>query len=246
MFADGTLGSSTALLEDPYEGKESRGLMRLSPEELGEGCLRAARAGLSVAIHAIGDRAVRNALDAIQSALARGARFPVPPRIEHIQLVRTEDLGRFRALGVVASVQPIHQITDGPVARRLWGGRTERSYVWRSLLRAGARLAFGSDAPFDRPGPLLGIQAALLRRGSDEPRDRAFHPEQRLTLTQALRAHLEEPHRLADWGIPLGRITARWGADLVRFDHDLLALHAEELHEAHVRGVWVEGQVSLS
>jgi len=241
FFADGTLGSGTALLEEEYEDDTSIGTEVLSRAELEDRCARARRAGLTVAIHAIGDRAVRNALDAIEGSIRRGGPFPVPPRIEHIQLAREEDLPRFKALGVIASVQPIHQVTDRAVAKRKWGERTARSYAYRSLARAGARLVFGSDAPFDRPGPLLALQAALLRRAGGEPPSQAFHPEQRLGLAPALRAHLEEPNRLAGWSMPLGRIAPGWGADLVQFDQDLLRMDPGTLHEAKVRAVWVDG-----
>ena len=241
IFADGTLGSSTALLEEPYEGTTDRGNEVTTPEELLDRCGRAARAGLSVAVHAIGDRAVRNVLDAIETLERDGCVFPFPPRIEHVQLAREEDFARFRRLGVIASVQPIHQVTDRGLASCRWGSRTTRSYAWRSLLRAGARVIFGSDAPFDRAGPLLALQAAMLRTGGDGPAEAAFHAEQRLTLAQALRAHVEEPHRSAGWGVPLGRIHPGYGADLVHFDQDLLRVPPEELHRARVRGVWVEG-----
>ena len=240
FFADGTLGSGTALLEERYDDHTGTGMEVISRAELEERCARARKAGLTVAIHAIGDRGVRNALDAIEGSSRRGP-FPIPPRIEHIQLVREEDLPRFKALGVLASVQPIHQITDRAVARRKWGARTARSYAYRSLLRAGARLLYGSDAPFDRPGPLLALQAALLRRAPGESGSEAFHPEQRVELAHSLRAHLEEPHRVAGWRIPLGRIQPGWGADLVRFDQDLLRTDPERLHRARVNGVWVAG-----
>jgi predicted amidohydrolase YtcJ len=241
FFADGTLGSGTALLEEEYEDDTSTGTEVISPTELEDRCARARKAGLTVAIHAIGDRAVRNALDAIEGSIRRGGPFPAPPRIEHIQLAREEDLPRFKALGVLASVQPIHQVTDRAVATRKWGGRTARSYAYRSLLRSGARLLFGSDAPFDRPGPLLALQAALLRRGGEEPESQTFHPEQRLGLAPALRAHLEEPNRLAGWSTPLGKIQAGWGADLVQFDHDLLRIDPGSLHRVRVGAVWVAG-----
>ncbi|HEX7078673.1 MAG TPA: amidohydrolase [Candidatus Eisenbacteria bacterium] len=241
MFADGTLGSATALLEAPYEGGRAAGIEVTAADAMAEACQRAAQAGLTVAIHAIGDRAVRHALDAIEKPLRRGGSYPLPPRVEHVQLARLEDMGRFRALGAIASVQPIHLVTDRDVARRHWGARTERSYAYRRLEAAGARLAFGSDAPFDRAGPLLAIQAALLRRAGDEPEERAFHVEQRLTLTQALRAHLETPHRAAGWKTPLGRLAPGYGADLAQFDHDLLALPADSWHRAKVRAVWVAG-----
>jgi len=241
MFADGTLGSATALLEDPYEGTANRGIEVMAPAALGAACARAADAGLSVAIHAIGDRAVRNALDAIESAQRAGKRFPLPPRVEHIQLSRAEDWERFRRLGVLASVQPIHLLTDRAVARRHWGGRTARSYAWKSLAGAGARLVFGSDAPFDRAGPLLGLQAALLRHGPEEPPEEAFHPEQRLKLPRALRAHLEEAHRAAGWPLPLGRLAPGYAADLVHFDHDLRETPVNRWHRVGVLRTWVGG-----
>lgn len=241
FFADGTLGSGTALLESEYEDGTGTGMEVISRPELEDRCARARKAGLTVAIHAIGDRAVRNALDAIEGAIHRGGPFPLPPRIEHIQLARDEDFPRFKALAVHASVQPIHQVTDRAVARRKWGRRTARAYAYRSLLRAGAKLLFGSDAPFDRPGPLLAIQAALLRRKGSEGAEDAFHPEQRLGWPQALRAHLEEPNRVAGWRTPLGRIEAGWGADLVIFDQDLLRMAPDQLDRARVRGVWVAG-----
>ena len=241
MFADGTLGSSTALLEEPYEAGGT-GVEVMSPADLGQGCALAARSGLTVAIHAIGDRAVRNALDAIERGRAEGGAFPIPPRIEHIQLSRAEDWPRFRELGVLASIQPIHQVSDRPLARRLWGERTSRSYAWKSLERAGATLLFGSDAPFDRAGPLLAIRAALDRREAAEPPAAAFHPEQRLTLAKALRAHLEHPHLAAGWPARLGKISAGFDADLVHFSHDLLQTPPGEWTRARVRTVWVGGR----
>ena len=241
FFADGTVGSGTALLEEEYEDGTGKGIEVMPRSELADRCTAARKAGLTVAIHAIGDRAVRNALDAIQAAIESGGGFPLPPRIEHVQLAREEDFPRFKGLGVLASVQPIHQITDRDVARRRWGARTARSYAYRSLQRAGAKLLFGSDAPFDRPGPLLALQAALLRRRGGEAESEAFHPEQRLGLERALRAHLEEPNRMAGWRTPLGRIERGWGADLVAFDQDLLGLGLEDLHRAKVTAVWVAG-----
>jgi predicted amidohydrolase YtcJ len=242
MFADGTLGSATALLESPYEGTSDAGIEVTPADTLAARCRDAAAAGLAVAIHAIGDRAVRNALDAIEAPLEEGLRYPLPPRVEHVQLARLEDLARFRSSGVLASVQPIHQVTDRDVARRHWGARTERSYAYRSLLRERATLLFGSDAPFDRAGPILAIQAAVLRRESAEPAAGAFHPEQRIGLAHALRAHLETPHLAAGWSELLGRLAPGYGADLVRFDHDLTSIAVDSWHQAAVTGVWVGGR----
>ena len=240
MFADGTLGSSTALLESPYEGTDNTGIAVTPPDELMEKTIRAAKAGLTVAIHAIGDRAVRNALDAIEAALAQGLRFPAPPRVEHVQLAREEDFERFHRLGVVASVQPIHQVTDREQAARVWGARTVRAYAYKSILRAGGVLYFGSDAPFDRPGPLLALQAAVLR-GDPKRHAAPDHAEQRLRLAEALRAHTEAPHRAAAWPVRLGRLAPGWGADLVALSHDPRAVPVESWAGVRVRGTWVAG-----
>jgi len=245
MFADGTLGSATALLEEPYEGTSNVGIAVTPPEELREKTIRAAKAGLTVAIHAIGDRAVRHALDAIEAALSEGLRFPAPPRVEHVQLATQADFGRFHRLGAVASVQPIHLLTDRELAARTWGARTERSYAWKSLHRAKATLYFGSDAPFDRPGPLLALQAAVVRR--DPARHPgAFHGEQRLRLSEALRAHVEAPHAAAGWTERLGRLEPGWGADLAVLSHDLRSIPPEEWHRVRVAGTWVAGSNQLA
>jgi hypothetical protein len=253
MFADGTLGSATALLEEPYEGSHSHGIEVTSAAEMRRRAVQAAAAGLSVVIHAIGDRAVRFALDAIEGAVADGARFPRSPRIEHIQLCREEDFARFRRLGVIASVQPVHLLTDRAVARGYWGERTARSYAWRRLFRARAAVLFGSDAPFDRAGPVHTLYAALHRRAPWERPGQGYHPEQRVSVSQALRAHCETPHRAGGWGVPLGRIAPGYGADLAAFGHDLAALlrgresvTAEAFDAAALpRATWLAGEVSL-
>jgi len=241
MFADGTLGSSTALLEAPYEGTSNVGIAVTTPQELREKTARAAKAGLSVAIHAIGDRAVRHALDAFEAALQEGWRFPTPPRVEHVQLARREDFARFHRVGAVASVQPCHLLTDRDLAARIWGARVDRSYAWKSLRRAKATLYFGSDAPFDLPSPLLGLQAAVLRR--DPSRHPApDQPAQRLRLAEALRAHVESPHGAAGWTPRLGRLEPGWGADLVSLSADLREVDPEGWTRLRITGSWVSGE----
>ncbi|MBI2983158.1 MAG: amidohydrolase family protein, partial [Chloroflexi bacterium] len=186
VFTDGALGSQTAALEEPYEGSDDRGVLTVEPERLNEVVARAAAAGIAVAIHAIGDRAVHVALDAI--APTRRTAPHLRQKIEHIQLVREDDLGRFGELGIVASMQPIHATSDRDLADRYWGARrTTRAYPWRTLRDRGAVLAFGSDAPVEPIDPLLGIHAAVarMRPGDAGP----WHPEQSLTLDEALAAY---------------------------------------------------------
>jgi len=151
-FLDGSLGSQTAEMLD------GSGVQRLSSSDLTalvDGC-RAAN--LNVCLHAIGDAAVRRALDALAPHAHSGTGWR--PRIEHVQCVDPADVHRFHALGVIASMQPLHAVSDRGLADQYWGDRAAHAYAWQPLLAAGARLAFGSDAPVDDPAPLLGIDAA--------------------------------------------------------------------------------------
>ena len=183
LFTDGALGSQTAALEEPYEGSSDRGLLTIDADRLAADVLRASAGGIAVAIHAIGDRAVRVALDAIEPT--RSAYPALRQRIEHAQLLRREDIARFGALGVIASMQPIHATSDRDLADRYWGReRVTRAYPWRQLLDRGARLAFGSDAPVEPIDPLLGMHAAVSRKRPGD-RDR-WHPEEALTLDEAI------------------------------------------------------------
>jgi hypothetical protein len=193
LFADGTLGSRTAALLDPIEpgaageGMDPRGVVRLPPAELAEWVARAAAGGIASQVHAIGDAAVRHALEALGPGAAEA---PLMPRVEHVQLCHPEDRARFAALGVAASVQPIHLRADAPKARRDWGARAEaQGYAWRSLVEAGAVVAFGTDAPVEPVDPWPGIALAVLRRdpswGADAP---PFGAHEGLSLEAALRA----------------------------------------------------------
>ncbi|MDP9283089.1 MAG: amidohydrolase, partial [Chloroflexota bacterium] len=132
IFTDGALGSQTAALEEPYEGSRDRGILTIEPDQLARDVAAAAAAGIAVAIHAIGDRAVHVALDAIEPT--RSTSPQLRQKIEHVQLVRADDLARFGALGIIASMQPIHATSDRDLADRYWGAsRVGRAYPWRTL-----------------------------------------------------------------------------------------------------------------
>ncbi len=175
-FLDGSLGSRTAEMLD------GTGTARLSQPDLVDMIGRCARAELNVCLHAIGDGAVRRALDAL--APHRNAWPMWRPRIEHAQCVNPRDMPRFAKIGVVASMQPIHAVADRELADAMWPAVTAHSYAWRALERAGARLAFGSDAPVEPADPLAGIEAATAWR-----RRAKWHPELALTPASALRAY---------------------------------------------------------
>jgi hypothetical protein len=184
IFADGSLNTRTAFCDQPYPGAPAdtgHGRLELPAEELHAVMDRAAAHGLRPAVHAIGDRANALALDAFE-------RIGCPGRIEHAQLVRREDFARFGSLarsGLVAGVQPAHAPDDREVADTHWKGRTDRAFAYAGLLAAGAVLELGSDAPVAPLDPWDAIASAVARTDDGRP---AWHPEQALTLRQALTA----------------------------------------------------------
>ena len=184
LFADGTLGSQTAALLEPIERSDSRGLYTTPPERLKDLATRAAGAGVATMIHSIGDAAVRTSLDVLTPTAAQVAFMP---RLEHVQLCHPADRGRFAAAGIAASVQPVHLREDAETARRDWGARAESAgYTWRSLLDAGATLAFGTDAPVEPIDPWPGIAMAVLRK--DPSWAEPYGESEALTLEESLRA----------------------------------------------------------
>jgi predicted amidohydrolase YtcJ len=213
LFADGTLASRTAALLEPVEGGTDRGMFTTPPEQMAELATRAAAAGIATKIHAIGDDAVRTALDVLGPT---AASVKLMPRLEHVQLCSAADRSRFAALGVAASVQPVHLRDDAATARELWGDRAEANgYTWRSLLDAGAVVAFGTDAPVEPIDPWPGIAMAVLRRDPSWGADAApFGPDEMLTLEQALRAATVGPHLSAKDKLG-GRLIPGARADLI-------------------------------
>lgn len=204
VITDGSLGTRTAFLRDPYPGATgdgAHGALTVPPGELIALMRRAVRADLRLAVHAIGDRANSHALDAFAITGAHGS-------IEHAQLLLDDDLPRFAQLGVTASVQPEHAMDDRDVAERYWAGRCARAYPLRSLLEAGASLAFGSDAPVAPLDPWLAIASAVFRtRGDREP----WFEEQAIPLRHAVQASVRSeiaPGHAADL-VVLGADPAR-------------------------------------
>ena len=192
IISDGSLGTRTAACSHSYPGDpENFGVLTVPPAELTELLTVATGAGLSVAVHALGDRAVTGALDAFTVSGAVGT-------IEHAQLVRHADLARFGRLGVIASVQPQHALDDRDLVGKHWAGQTSIGYPLGALRDAGVELRFGSDAPVAPLDPWQAIAAAVTR--TDDDRD-PWHPEERLTREQALQASVRtalRPGELAD------------------------------------------------
>jgi hypothetical protein len=242
LFADGALGSRTAALFEPYEGEpENRGGVTLEPAHLKELAHRAAANGVATAIHAIGDRTNRLVLDVLAEVapLDNSLRH----RIEHVQLIAPEDQPRLAALGLVASMQPIHAAHDQEMASRYWGDRAQHAYAWRALLDAGTVLAFGSDAPIEQFDPWPGLYAAVTRRHevTGAPGPEGWYPEQRLSLPEAFRGFSWGAAYAAGLETELGILRPGFLADLVVLNHDIFELPPEALLETKVQRVMVGG-----
>jgi predicted amidohydrolase YtcJ len=232
-FMDGTLGSQTARLLD------GSGVEITSRDELAQIVRRAARLGWPVAVHAIGDRANRDALDAFEETAAEWRPRGLRQRIEHAQLLAPEDITRFAEIGVAASVQFSHAPSDRDIAERFWAGMTDRAYAYRSLWEAGTLLANGSDAPVEELEPLAGLVAGVLRTLDERP---AWHPEQTLTVEQALQAATVNPVWLAGDERRRGKLLPGYLADLVVLDRDPLRVPPEEFAEMRVVATMVGGR----
>jgi predicted amidohydrolase YtcJ len=235
VFMDGTLGSQTARLLD------GSGVEITSREEFASLIRHAARAGFPVAVHAIGDQANRDALDAFEETRLDWQQLGLRQRVEHAQLLAPEDVARFAQLGVAASVQFSHAPSDRDLADRLWAGKTENAYAFRSLWDSGALVANGSDAPIEELDPLAGLRAGVLRSLDERP---AWHPEQALTVEQALEATTVNPSWLAGDERRRGKLLPGYYADLVVLDRDPVASEPEELRDIQVvatmlAGTWV-------
>jgi predicted amidohydrolase YtcJ len=242
LFLDGTLGSLTADMLTEYDSRPGyRGLPTLEYEEYRELITRAAEAGLATAVHCIGDAANRKALDGFELLRSRRGSRELRHRIEHVQLIDRADLPRFRELGVLASMQPIHASADMAVAQEHWGDRTDRAYAWRSILDSGAALVFGSDAPIETLDVLAGIHTAVTRQDQAGTPPGGWHPEQCISLEEALAAYTEGPARAAGLSDVLGRLAPGRKADLVVLDRSPHDVAPDELIDLQVKATMIDG-----
>jgi len=232
-FMDGTLGSQTAWMLD------DSGVMITSGEELTEIIRAGARAGWPVGVHAIGDRANREALDAFESTRDEWAPLGLRQRIEHAQCLAPEDVRRFAALGVACSVQFSHAPSDRDLADRFWADRSENAYAFGSLWESGALVANGSDAPVEELDPLAGIRAGVLRTIDERP---AWHPEQRLTVEEAFLASTVNAAWLTGDERRRGKLLPGYLADLVVLSRDPLECPPDELETVEVVATMVGGR----
>jgi predicted amidohydrolase YtcJ len=194
LFADGALGPQTAAMLRPYEGSENNyGKLQLTADELFETGIKASRHGLSLAVHAIGDRATHEVLNGFGMLREYERRNHLPlldHRIEHLQLLHRDNIKKAAELGITASMQPQHATSDMHMADRYWGERAAYGYLFKTLITSGARVLFGSDAPVEIPNPFWGIHAAVTRRRQDgSPTVEGWYPHERISLVEALAAY---------------------------------------------------------
>jgi predicted amidohydrolase YtcJ len=241
LFFDGTLGSRTAWMLDPYEDGGDRGMPLTAPEAARQAVQRAAGGGIALVIHAIGDAAVRRALD----LLAEAPRVALPHRIEHLQCVHPADLSRPADLGVVASMQPSHLPGDAEMAEARWGARARGAYAFRSLEERGTLLAFGSDAPVTHLDPRLGLAAAMDRNPSSGRQGHSWNPEERLSFESALRAYTVGNATAGALEHRRGRVAPGFDADFVAWEMDAAVERGvgSAMKEARVRMTVVDGQI---
>jgi predicted amidohydrolase YtcJ len=231
LYADGALGSRGALLLADYEDEPGQaGLQITSTEHLRDVAVRAARAGFQVCTHAIGDGANRLVLDLYEEVMRELDLHDARWRIEHAQIVHPGDLGRFAALGVIASMQPVHCTSDMDwVEDRLGVDRCQGAYAWRTLGETGARLCFGTDFPVERVNPLEGLYAARTRRRRDGGPSGGWRPQECLDARTALRLYTAGGAYAAFQEEELGAVRAGMLADLTVLDGDPLAGPPEDL-----------------
>jgi hypothetical protein len=265
-YADGALGSRGAALLAPYsDAPETDGLVRTRPESLSAIVAGALEAGLQPAIHAIGDRGNRIALDAIAAGRAAVPPQPPtpcapasgvaaapscsapsespPPRIEHVQVVALEDIPRFAELGVIASYQPTHATSDMYWAEdRVGPQRIRGAYAWRRLRDAGARIVCGSDFPVESPNPFFGIYAAVTRQDQEGFPAGGWRPEERMTREEAVACFTRD----AAWAVGMeeevGSLAVGKRADFVIVDRDPFTAPAEDLWKIRVLRTVIDGE----
>ncbi|MFP3854263.1 MAG: amidohydrolase [Anaerolineales bacterium] len=244
IFTDGALGPRTAAMFDEYEDTSgNHGMLLLDADEILNIASRAKSAGYAMAIHAIGDRANEQALSAL-ARLAHPSNQPtplLPHRLEHLQLLRPQDMDRPANLGVIASMQPVHALSDQSMAERAWGERCRWSYAWRSILDSDAVLAFGSDAPVESPNPFWGIHAAVTRQQRAQPQMEPFIPEERISLESALTAYTKGPAIAAGEQQHLGSLEHGRLADFIVLASDPYEMDPAQLFDLKPEGTFVGG-----
>jgi predicted amidohydrolase YtcJ len=245
LYADGALGSRGAALLDPYtDDPKNSGLLKSTPEHLRDVSTLALQHGFQVATHAIGDRGNRIALDAYEAALKAVPTVDHRFRIEHVQVLDHADIPRFAQLGVIPSMQAVHQTSDMYwAANRLGYARTFGAYAWRSLLNTGVIIPNGSDFPVERVNPLFSFHAAVSRQDDNNWPPGGWFPEQKMTREEALKGMTIWPAYAAFQEQTMGSLTVGKLADFVILDRDIMTIPDSEILGTNVLATYIGGRV---
>jgi len=247
VFMDGALGPHTAAMFQPYIGEENnRGILNMDGEELFEHGRKAAQVGLGMTVHAIGDRANHEVLNAYEQLRNYENENHLPHmrhRIEHVQILHPDDAPRLAQLNVIASMQPIHATSDMLMADKFWGERSRLAYAMKTQLDFGAPLALGSDAPVESPNPFLGLHAAVTRRRDDgSPSAEGWYAEQKLSMAEAFAGYTLGAAYAAYMEDRLGSLAPNFLADLIVLDKDPFTCNPNELLTLQSSATMVAGE----
>jgi predicted amidohydrolase YtcJ len=244
-FIDGTLGSGTALFFDPYiDAPEKTGLPQMPYEELEGLVVTADKAGFQIGIHAIGDKANHWVLNAYEKAQQSNGKRDSRHRIEHAQVLHVDDIPRFAALGVIASMQPTHCITDKRFAeKRIGTRRCKGAYAWQRLLDAGATVAFGTDYPVEPINPLEGLYAAVTRKDRAGESGDGWFPDQKLSMEEAIELYTLGSAYAEFMEDRKGMIKEGYLGDVVIFNNDLMTIPHDQIMSSKVDYTIVGGKV---
>ncbi len=245
FFSDGATGPRTAWMLEPFNDAGT-GLPLTPMTKMAEAISKAHQAGISTAIHAIGDRAVRELLDVFTEVTGEQQAHlkpRVPHRIEHVQHSHPDDLKRLGPLGLVASVQPLHLTDDMDMIDKACGSRARWAYAFRDLLNAGTVLALGSDCPVASPNPFWGIHAAVTRQQRDGKPDGGWYPEQKLSLAEAIWGYTMGAAIASGQENDQGSLTPGKLADLIVLDQDIFEIPPEQIHETKVVMTVFDGRI---
>jgi predicted amidohydrolase YtcJ len=243
LYADGALGSRGAWLKRPYADKpDTVGLRFLTDAELRDQAGKAAAMGFQVAVHAIGDAANAQVIAAYEE-LAKTNPGDRRWRIEHVQVVDPADIPRIAKAGIIASMQPTHQTSDRLMAeKRLDPPRLEGAYAWQTIIKSGARIAFGSDFPVESPNPFPGLSAAISRQDPAGQPPGGWRPEERVSLAQAMSGFTRDAAYAGFAEDRIGSLEPGKWADFILVDRDTTKVDAQALAKTEVLQTWVAGK----